>query len=188
MEEIIGLRFGRGAIIERVENNDRGRKQYKLICDCSNTYITSIDNLRSGGTKSCGCLRDESRRNYKNPKTMPYGVASFYNLLRHYKIEAYKRNLEFDLSEEKFKELTKSNCFYCGIQPSAIYKRNHGNGEYIYNGIDRIDNNAGYVIGNVVPCCKACNFAKHEMSLCDFDAWVTRVYNQIKIRAIQDVR
>ena len=44
------------------------------------------------------------------------------------------------------------------------------------NGIDRVDSGKGYVINNVVPCCKYCNIAKGEMSREDFLKWVKRVY------------
>jgi hypothetical protein len=39
---------------------------------------------------------------------------------------------------------------------------------FIYNGIDRVDNNKGYTIENCVPCCTAVNYAKLDMSYSDF--------------------
>lgn len=33
-----------------------------------------------------------------------------------------------------------------------------------FNGIDRIDNNEGYVEGNVRSCCKTCNRMKSSMT------------------------
>lgn len=181
------MRFGRGTVLSEAERNKAGRRVYVLLCECGNTYSTCMDNLKSGGTKSCGCLKVDTMKKFRHPNTMPYGVASFYNLLRHYKIEATKRGLAFTLTEEQFAQLTKQNCFYCGIEPSTVYKRNHGNGEYIYNGIDRIDNNLGYDIDNVVACCKICNMAKHTMSVPQFRDWIERVHNNF-VNAIQDVR
>lgn len=40
------------------------------------------------------------------------------------------------------------------------------------NGIDRVDNDKGYVPGNVSPCCWVCNIAKGTMSL---DEWAEMV-------------
>jgi len=48
---------------------------------------------------------------------------------------------------------------------------------YIYNGLDRIDNEKGYLLDNVTPCCKICNQAKHALSLDDFLAWCQRLIN-----------
>jgi hypothetical protein len=31
-------------------------------------------------------------------------------------------------------------------------------GEWVYNGIDRVDNNKQYIKENLVSCCKKCNF------------------------------
>jgi hypothetical protein len=56
-------------------------------------------------------------------------------------------------------------------------KYNFLNGDFVYNGIDRIDSSIGYVEGNIVPCCKACNMAKNTMGQDEFMLWVERVYN-----------
>lgn len=53
---------------------------------------------------------------------------------------------------------------------------------YINNGIDRIDNNKGYTIDNVVPCCKMCNQAKNDYTLQEFQDWVEKIYNKMFIR------
>ena len=46
------------------------------------------------------------------------------------------------------------------------------NGDFIYNGIDRLDNNEGYLPSNVVTCCKICNRAKHSLTVVEFLEWV----------------
>ena len=54
-------------------------------------------------------------------------------------------------------------------------------GSYTYNGMDRVDNAKGYVLGNVVPCCHTCNFAKRGMATNEFVAWVTLVSNHLNL-------
>ena len=63
--DLTGQRFGRLVVIERAENiiyNDgRTRVQWLCQCDChgpNSLVIVSSDHLRSGHTKSCGCLND----------------------------------------------------------------------------------------------------------------------------------
>ena len=34
-----------------------------------------------------------------------------------------------------------------------------------HNGIDRIDNNKGYFIGNINSCCATCNYLKNKFEL-----------------------
>lgn len=109
-------------------------------------------------------------------------ISSFNKLYARYKLNAEKRNLEFNLNKEDFKILTKDNCYYCNCPPSTIMKANgnKSNRQYIYNGIDRLDSNLGYDIINVVTCCKTCNTMKGTLSKDDFLEKVELIYNQQK--------
>lgn len=49
-------------------------------------------------------------------------------------------------------------------------------GQFVYNGLDRLDTSQGYAPGNVVPCCGDCNWAKRARTRPEFLAWVVRVY------------
>lgn len=71
--------------------------------------------------------------------------------------------------------LTKMQCEYCGAEPSQIITGSRHRGNYIYNGIDRIDNKLGYIKGNVVPCCWQCNKSKADMSRDMFITWAKNV-------------
>lgn len=44
--------------------------------------------------------------------------------------------------------------------------------DYTYNGIDRVNNDIGYIKNNCIPCCKICNRAKNSMSYDDFLNWI----------------
>lgn len=71
--DITGKRFGRLVALSVTEEKDkhRGRK-WLCKCDCGKTVIVSGASLRSGISKSCGCLRIETsslnikRRQCKN--------------------------------------------------------------------------------------------------------------------------
>lgn len=55
-EEIIGMRFGRLTVISF--HGVKDSKSYFLCkCDCGNEIIASMTKLKSGNTKSCGCLQ-----------------------------------------------------------------------------------------------------------------------------------
>ena len=101
-------------------------------------------------------------------------------LIGVYKSMAKKKGLEYNLTEEQFKELTQKDCYYCGIKPKQIIKWGGGKfGPYIYNGLDRINNDKGYGLDNVVSCCKTCNGAKSKLTLQEFRDWVKRIYNNM---------
>ena len=62
IEDIIGQKFGRLAVLELANyKNEDNRWVWKCICSCDNETIvyTSMHKLRSGNTKSCGCLQRE---------------------------------------------------------------------------------------------------------------------------------
>lgn len=52
-------RFGNLVVIDEAPNKDNGRTAWLCQCDCGNTKIVGTKELRSGETKSCGCLRDK---------------------------------------------------------------------------------------------------------------------------------
>lgn len=110
------------------------------------------------------------------PNKLPYGVAAMNRLYRNYIASAKSRGYTFELSKSEFEVLTKQNCFYCGRKPNQILGSSNGvdilNGEYIYNGIDRLNNATGYTVDNIVACCKVCNRAKNSMEFSEFMVWI----------------
>lgn len=59
--DLTGQRFGRLMVLERAPNV-RGRGAWLCRCNCGKEKIISTDRLRSGESRSCGCLRSELRR------------------------------------------------------------------------------------------------------------------------------
>ena len=96
--------------------------------------------------------QDEKRkgriRNYRNE--------AFKNLKGYYKdyiVGATKRQKVITIDFDTFSTLVQSPCYYCG----------HSNPDET-NGIDRMDNSAGYTNENCVSCCWTCNRMKHISS------------------------
>ena len=78
---------------------------------------------------------------WNNSKSVSYNT---------YKSRAIKKELEFSLDTDKFNEIIKNNCYYCGKENTLLHK----------NGIDRKNNIIGYTIENSVSCCGECNCMK----------------------------
>ena len=88
----------------------------------------------------------------RKPRERNYKAEAFTNkhvIWNHYVKGAKKRGIHFDLTKTQFELLILQPCFYC---------THCTQGEV--NGIDRLDNNKGYIEDNVVSCCKFCNLAK----------------------------
>lgn len=170
--DLAGQRFGRLIVIKRIDNKGV-RIMWLCRCDCGNEATVASVDLRRGNTKSCGCLQKEKGTYIK----LPLGIANMRKTMKDYKRRAEKNGYNFNLTEEQFAELTKRPCHYCGANPNNITKLPRCNGVYTYNGIDRVDNEKGYVISNVVSCCKTCNSAKGRLTLQEFRDWIGRVSN-----------
>lgn len=72
-----------------------------------------------------------------------------------HKHSASLRGIEFNITFDEFCSFSGSSCYYCGEMLDCIR-------------LDRVDNNIGYSIENVVPCCKTCNYMKKAQSKADF--------------------
>lgn len=179
---IAGQKFGRLTavrVVERLRVPTGTVLIWECLCDCGNK--TRVRRTALGvSVNSCGCLHiDTTRntgRNNKGKRGLPFGVAAKNKLFDKYKRQAGLRGLSFELSMEQFEKLTQGECYYCGTPPYQTTKEKGSNGQYTYSGIDRVDNNEGYVFSNCVSCCGVCNKAKMIMTEDEFADWVVRVY------------
>jgi len=199
-------RFGKLVVIGF--NNNKGRKTAICQCDCGKIKEIRYSSLVYGVTKSCGCspkkpfgkhqktleriangeIAEKQNRGRFSPariiKSLPENILNDVSLkeLRYiygqYITSAMKRDIGFNLSFQEFREKLESNCYYCGSPPANKKKKKDGSFFY-YSGIDRINNNIGYVDGNVVSCCITCNKAKGGLEKSAFVDWIKRVYKNI---------
>lgn len=171
--DLTGKRFGRLLVLERSGTTPgTGSIQWLCKCDCGNEKLINGACLRrEDTTESCGCLQDIARKE----KALPSGHASRNALYYEYKGHAKRRKLSWELLKEQFFLLTSSNCVYCGSEPYKIKFCASHNGTYTYNGIDRVNNDLGYLLDNSVSCCARCNYAKGDMTKEEFLTWARKV-------------
>ena len=174
-KNILGKKYGRLKVIGEAKSVKSGNSQasrWLCKCDCGEEKIIRQDALSRGGTISCGCYT-------KDRVTKPKGVASFNLLLSNYKKSAKKRNISWELSDEDVKKIISENCNYCGAEPKEYNRssqKNKTNGNILANGIDRVDNEKGYVKENCVPCCSYCNSIKNNKTKKDFLEHIEKIY------------
>ena len=150
-------------------------------CDCGSYVLASAHVVISGKTKSCGCYQDECHKAMR----LPLGVSAFNSVLYDYKHKAHARGINWGLTDKQFRRLTKMDCWYCGATPSTVRYRKRMHGDYIYNGVDRMDNTGDYTPANAVPCCPTCNHAKYNLDYNDFLDWVNAVSSYGTPRAVR---
>lgn len=178
---LLGEKFGKLLVIEfcgtqSTTGKSTKRARWKCRCDCGNITIVDSSNLRSGRMIGCGKCRETIGNQYGkyNLKTYDSAFNIFYNTVKR---GAIQRRFSFELNPNDVKTISRQNCFYCGIEPHQIIKaRNNFGSDFIYNGIDRVDNTKGYTINNCVPCCKKCNQAKMNLPVEQFKSLVISIY------------
>ena len=161
-------------ILERAPDQN-GNAYWKARCDCGRDVVLSHTALRYSAT-TCGHDRGNAHRKRVEPLAEPVVMRVFNT----YQMSAQKKGHVWGLTFDEFHILIRQPCFYCGMEPSerTIYIGN-GKKELTMNGIDRMDNREGYVLSNVMPCCKECNYAKKEMEYGAFLAMIRRIHGNI---------
>lgn len=167
-----------------IEHNGRHRTVYLCRCDCGVELERKRHYLQDKRmqTKSCGCVNSENRTKLGLAKRIHHPrTATAKQLYKHIYADG-------DISLEKFMELSQHNCFYCNAEPASkwnkfIHRKEYKvsdyakrEGEFVYNGLDRIDSGLPHNLDNVVPCCIQCNRAKSNKSVDEFRDWARKLY------------
>lgn len=170
-----GRRYGRLLVLRQTESGSGYRVRWLCRCDCGNEVDVAANNL-GRGVRSCGCLQSEcsSRRASQRYRGTFIQVA-MNRIIDQYKRNAMVKKRPFDLTTAEVAVIFDSKCHYCGTAPSNRAKIPCRTELFVYNGIDRIDNDTGYIAGNVVPCCKMCNIMKGSMPYSEFTEWLNAV-------------
>jgi hypothetical protein len=117
----------------------------------------------------------------RNLKRCQPGEAAFNRVIGRYKARALELKFEYSLTPDEARSLFEADCYYCGVSPINI-SSGIVNGEYIYNGIDRKDNNKGYTKTNSVTCCIDCNIRKSDLDYLLFIDWISTVYKRVVMK------
>src|SRR6266700_2223024 len=92
--DLTGQRFSKLNVLT-YSHTDKGRSHWKCQCDCGNTPTVAGTDLRTGGTKSCGCYKSaKGSRSFKwkGCGDVPH---TYYSCI---KSGAKHRDIPFDLS------------------------------------------------------------------------------------------
>ena len=144
--DLTGKKCGFLEVLYRGTNDKWGKPQWVCRCVCGSIHKVDGSNLRSGGTKSCGCRK-------------PGNALRMYEASYNQFIHNVKHKHSVELTYEDFVEFTKTTCcVYCDEEIKWVDYGISRQGQR-YN-LDRKDNSLGYSKDNCVVCCKDCNYIK----------------------------
>lgn len=175
----IGLKIGKLEIIGRAYNY-KMKGGFTAQCECGNILKAftkkdlnnKIKNLEKGKIIAC---KDCTNIDYIKERTDLQKYRYIYNA---YKKSANVRGHEFNVDRIIFTKLILSPCVYCGTQNSnERIDRLNPKEKITYNGIDRVNNSIGYIIGNIVSCCNICNKMKGTLTEDEFYEHLNKIIN-----------
>jgi hypothetical protein len=91
------------------------------------------------------------------------------------KSQAKSRKLEWDITLEQLVRLRSNVCHYCQFPLAETG-----------TGLDRRDNDAGYTLSNVIPCCADCNRTRGDRYSYEEMLELAPSIRQLKLRREQD--
>ncbi len=166
--------------LDEIKKNDGG-KSCLVECSCENKTrkIIRVRDIINGKPKTCKACNPRFEKQFKISQKYPEVSTGTNGIKRFLATEiilgiignAKQRNLVFELDYlEAFEKYCLGSCFYCGFKP--IWPETH-------NGIDRYDNDKGYVEDNCVSCCFRCNWAKRNNVVDEFKFRVNKIYKYL---------
>lgn len=150
-DNIIGVKFNKLTPRRRLNVDKYGSYIFLCDCECGNITNVSYNYITKSKVMSCGCLTQLRSRNSKNWRGGKYLSGKLWNSLKH---NAKNRKLELNFDIQYAEELLEKQKFKCAISGLEIivpefYGAYRTNKHRNIASLDRIDNNKGYIKGNV---------------------------------------
>ena len=139
-DNLTGRRFGRLTVISE-SDNDKSKIMWLCKCDCGNDKIVAANDLKSGHTKSCGCLSAENRRlpkrtTHQMSRTRLY--KEYVSMKTRCKPNYHNHNVYYDKGVSVCEEWAHPN----GFNVFRDWALSHGYDDQLT--LDRIDNDGNY--------------------------------------------
>lgn len=137
--EIVGEKFGRYLVIAKSNRRTNAMKQMVWCkCDCGAEREVAVSNLKSGISKSCGCLKAE--KTSERRKKHGLSKTTMYFRYKHMIQRCYLPD------NPEFKNYGGRGIKVCDrwLESVENYVEDMGLPPFKEAQVDRIDNNAGY--------------------------------------------
>jgi hypothetical protein len=137
--DVVGQKFGRYLVIAKSEKRSNAMKQMVLCrCDCGAEREVVVSNLKSGASKSCGCLKAE--KTGERRKKHGFSKTTMYYRYKHMISRCYMP------TDKEYHNYGGRGIKVCErwLESVENYIEDMGFPPFKEAQIDRIDNNGGY--------------------------------------------
>ena len=173
-KSLVGNTYGRLTILREYQSPC---KKY-VLCECScscggSTSTTRRNEIVSGKTQSCGCLRREIVNAKNRERFDPNAISKTteYKMLARAKSRAKKNNLAFNIELDDI--VIPGRCPLLGIKIESTEVRNSPNNP----SLDKIIPKKGYIKGNVWVISNRANTLKNDATLQELKTLVENLEN-----------
>ena len=144
--DLSGNTYGRLAVIKRVPNKGKSTR-WLCKCICGGEVVVLGDNLKSGHTKSCGCIASESksRRSTTHGPARPGKLSKLFVAWQGMKARCYNDK------SSSYRNYGGRGIKVCDrwLNSFENFLEDVGDAPSVNHSIDRIDPNGNYETGNV---------------------------------------
>lgn len=181
--DITGETFGMLTVLRRAERSGPGAAKWLCRCQCGVEKVVIGHHMKTGSTKSCGCLLRGPRP--RNSKFEAKPGTTIYRMLSSARDRAEARGVVFDITATDLPPMPE----FCPLLGIPLFP---GTRIASHNSpsLDRIIPELGYVRGNVQIISKRANSIKNDASLEEFEtiylAW-KRQENEKHVQELQEL-
>ena len=138
-ENLLGRKFNRLQVKERIGLDKYGKQLWKCVCDCGKEVIVNTSSLTTGNTQSCGCYKNELIGN----RNKIHGMSHTHI---YYVWQAMRKrcNKEKDKSFKNYGARGIKVCTEWSEDFTNFYNWAKNNGYKQGLTLDRVNNNKGY--------------------------------------------
>ena len=188
-ETMIGKRFNRLLVIRQLPTRFN-RTRWECLCDCGNYAEVTAKFLKSGHTKSCGCILREwgksetNRKRHRGIRPANWkGIGDMSG--SHWKRICWGakiRKLDISITHQDCVNLFESQKGKCALTGQTIKFTDMGDNSKTSGtaSLDRIDNTKGYVPGNVQWVDKHIQKMKSDLPQEEFIQWCQKIAEHTK--------
>ena len=151
-------------------------------CAGASRAFSTQEKFKKEGGKTCKrCSEFKSLDSFSSLPNPPYfrseckGCHNFKPARRYgsYKEKAARAKIPFELSMNQFIYFWNLDCYYCDSQITSTR-------------LNLINNSAGYILSNVVSCCRQCQKFKGDLSHQKFINLCSTISNNVKENGVKD--